>query len=131
MKEEAPRPVGQTPPDGGPSFRDERCGVFGKAQGARGMRHRHRHGWRDGTAGGKLSAAPSLNDMAPGTTCRIKRLLGQGAIRQRLLDMGFVPGAEVAVIRSAPLRDPIEVRIGGSFVTVRREEAARIEVTDV
>lgn len=74
---------------------------------------------------------PNLNDVVPGVCCRVKRLWGRGAVRQRLLDMGIVPGAEVTVIRSAPLRDPIEIRIGDSFVTVRRTEARGIEVVDV
>jgi ferrous iron transport protein A len=76
-------------------------------------------------------SAATLGEVTLGSPCRILRLHGHGAVRQRLLDMGFVPGAEVTVIRNAPLRDPIEVRLGDSFVTVRREEAARIEVADV
>ncbi|SDH70661.1 FeoA family protein [Roseospirillum parvum] len=73
----------------------------------------------------------SLDDQKPGTSVRIRGLHGRGPIRQRLLDMGLVPGAEIAVIRSAPLRDPIEVRIGDTFLTLRRAEAARIEVVHV
>lgn len=56
---------------------------------------------------------------------------GEGAIRQRLLDMGFVPETLVTMVRSAPLYDPIEVRIGNTFVSIRRAEAADIEVEDV
>ena len=79
---------------------------------------------------GAIADGSSLNDAIPGTALRIACLRGGGAVRQRLLDIGFVPGAEVSVIRSAPLFDPIEVRLGDSFVTVRREEAAHIEVVD-
>ncbi|MCG8510090.1 MAG: ferrous iron transport protein A [Rhodospirillales bacterium] len=95
------------------------------------MQHRHRNRRRAGNIGEAVPDARSLNDVTPGTTCRITRLHGQDAIRQRLLDMGFVPGAEITVMRSAPLLDPIEIRVGDAFVTVRRAEAMGIEVTDV
>lgn len=70
----------------------------------------------------------SLNDITPGQTCRIFALHGRGPIRQRLMDMGLVPNADVTVVRAAPLNDPIEVRVGATLVSVRRAEAARIEV---
>lgn len=55
------------------------------------------------------------------------------AIKQRLLDMGFVRGAKVSVLRVAPLGDPIEVRIKGSCVALRKNEAYSIlvELTSV
>jgi ferrous iron transport protein A len=101
----------------------------GGKSGVFGLRRRHRH--HGGRAEEVIRVEPNLNDVTPGVSCRVKRLWGQGAIRRRLLDMGIVPGAEVTVIRSAPLRDPIEIRIGDSFVTVRRTEAMGIEVSDV
>ncbi|WP_200276809.1 FeoA family protein [Rhodovulum adriaticum] len=73
----------------------------------------------------------SLNDCAPGTTCRIRRLMGCGAVRQRLLDLGIRPDREVKVVRNAPLNDPIELQVGDSFIVLRRREAAQIEVEDV
>ena len=51
-----------------------------------------------------------------------------GAVRQRLLDLGFVPQAQVDVIRRAPLGDPIECRVANYKVTLRNSEAALIEV---
>jgi ferrous iron transport protein A len=48
-----------------------------------------------------------------------------------LLDLGLVPNAEVEIVRRAPLADPIEVRLGDSFLTLRRNEAARVEVVPV
>ena len=93
----------------------------------------HRHGRRHGHGGGSSRGDEerfSLDDVAPGKRCRIKRLHGKGAIRQRLLDMGFVPETEVTMVRSAPLNDPIEIRIGNTFVSIRRSEAAGIEVED-
>jgi Fe2+ transport system protein FeoA len=44
------------------------------------------------------------------------------------MDMGFIPGAEVLMVRNAPLRDPIEIEIQNSFLSVRRSEAACIKV---
>ncbi len=105
--------------------------MFGKGQGVFGLRRRSRHRRRGAAAEQGDSAGSSLNEVAPGTTCRVKCLNGRGPIRQRLLDMGIVPGAEITVIRSAPLLDPIEIQIGDSFVTVRRSEAVGIEVSDV
>jgi len=69
-----------------------------------------------------------LNDIVPGQACRIFALHGRGAVRQRLMDMGLVPNATLTVVRTAPLDDPIEVRVGATLVSVRRAEAARIEV---
>lgn len=70
----------------------------------------------------------SLNDLRPGAQGRVWRLHGQGAIRQRLLDLGLLPGTEVTVMRSAPLDDPIEIRVGDAFLTLRRSEAMMIEM---
>ena len=108
----------------GKSGKDEM--VLNKGSGLFGKGRRFRHG----RGGCGASDVPNLNDAVQGKALRINRLRGRGPIRQRLLDMGFVPGAEVVVVRSAPLFDPIEVRVGDSFITVRREEAAHIEVVD-
>ncbi|MEN6404334.1 MAG: metal-dependent transcriptional regulator [Armatimonadia bacterium] len=70
----------------------------------------------------------SLDQAAPGTVSRIVKVCGQGAIRRRLLDMGLRPGAEVKVERLAPLGDPMEVTVMEYHLTLRREEAAEIEV---
>jgi ferrous iron transport protein A len=105
------------------------AGADRRGHGAGG--HRWRHGWRR-RAPTDLPAAPvipSLDDLRPGQTCRVVTLHGGGAVRRRLLDMGIVPGAEVEVVRNAPLRDPIEIRVGNSFIVLRRGEAARIEVS--
>lgn len=70
----------------------------------------------------------TLNDFASGCSVRIRRLLGRGAVRQRLLDLGFMPDVEVLIVRSAPLDDPIEIKLDGAHVALRRSEAAAIEV---
>ena len=59
----------------------------------------------------------------------IKKVDGHGGFKKRLLDLGFHKGKELSVVRYAPLRDPMEVELGGSHITLRVEEAEQIEVT--
>jgi len=69
-----------------------------------------------------------LGELKPGEKGKIIRVGGGGGIHRRLLDMGMVSGSEVEVERVAPLGDPIEVRIKGYHLTLRKEEAANIQV---
>ena len=69
-----------------------------------------------------------LKDVPPGCRAKIHCHHAKGAVRQRLLDLGFVPHAEVDVIRSAPLGDPIECRIANYKIALRKSEANLIEV---
>jgi ferrous iron transport protein A len=71
-----------------------------------------------------------LAGVAKGCRCRIRRHWAQGAIRQRLLDLGFVPDAEVEMVRCATLGDPLEIRLGQYYVTLRKREADLIEVQE-
>ena len=70
----------------------------------------------------------TLRDMKEGDTARIVRVRGSGPFRQRLMEMGFIPGETVVVERYAPLRDPIEFVIKQYHVSLRRVDAALIEV---
>ena len=70
----------------------------------------------------------SLDEIRPGERCRIKRMMASGLLGQRLLDMGFIPGVEIEVIRNAPLIDPVEIRLGEYQVSIRHEEARYVEV---
>lgn len=70
----------------------------------------------------------TLNELTPGQECTIRDVTLDGAVLQRLLDMGFIEGAMVEVIRNAPLLDPLDVRIRGHLVAIRRNEAAGVEV---
>jgi len=70
----------------------------------------------------------SLDEIRPGERCRIKRIMASGLLGQRLLDMGFIPGVEIEVIRNAPLVDPVEVRLGEYQVSIRHDEARYVEV---
>jgi len=72
-----------------------------------------------------------LTSLAPGDRARVVDVEGEGAFRRRLLDMGFVKGTRVRVIKHAPLRSPIEYCIGGTHVTLRRTEAEKIIVETV
>ena len=69
-----------------------------------------------------------LNELNPREKGKIVRVGGGGSIRRRFLDMGLVSGSEVEVERVAPLGDPIEVRIKGYHLTLRKDEAVNIKV---
>ena len=73
----------------------------------------------------------TLADVPTGEHCVIVRITGHGSFRHRLMEMGFVRGEKVKVIRNAPLRDPIEYEIMGGHVSLRRIEAHRVEVVPV
>ena len=70
----------------------------------------------------------TLAQMPAGSRCVIARVHGHGGFRHRIQEMGFVKGKEVDVLKNAPLMDPIEYRIMGSHISLRRSEAANIEV---
>ena len=70
----------------------------------------------------------TLNDLHTGDSATITRIRGRGAFRKRLTEMGFIRGKPVTVLKSAPLRDPVEYRILDSNVSLRRSEASLIEV---
>jgi len=62
---------------------------------------------------------------------RVLTVDAKGAVRQRMLDMGLVPGISLAVVRFAPLGDPIEIRIHRFLMSLRKEEAKDVIVTDI
>lgn len=69
-----------------------------------------------------------LNQVKVGQRVRVSRVLGEGALRQRILDMGLTRGAEVTVRKMAPLGDPLEVTVRGYELSLRKAEAACILV---
>ena len=71
-----------------------------------------------------------LDHESVGNTVQVVRVKGDGAFRQRLLEMGFVRGAKVTVLKNAPLQDPVEYMILGAHISLRHSEAAQVEVTD-
>ncbi|HEX8422023.1 MAG TPA: ferrous iron transport protein A [Pyrinomonadaceae bacterium] len=72
--------------------------------------------------------ATTLNALAHGVEARVVSVEGEGAVARRLMEMGVVPGAPVCVIKAAPLGDPIEVRVRGYHLALRRAEAQTILV---
>ena len=69
-----------------------------------------------------------LSELQPPEKGRITRVGGKGGIRRRLLDMGVVTGAEVEVERVAPLGDPVQIKVKGYDLALRKEEAENIQV---
>ncbi len=69
-----------------------------------------------------------LSEIPSGKTVKIRRHHAAGATRQRLLDLGFSPETEVTVVRRAPLGDPMQCKVATCDITLRRAEAALIEV---
>lgn len=63
-----------------------------------------------------------------GTRARVSSIVGDDEVSQRLLEMGLTPGVEIAVVGAAPLGDPLELELRGYRLSVRRSEAARIEI---
>ena len=72
-----------------------------------------------------------LSELKEGQTATVVRVGGDGPFRRRLLEMGFLRGTEVYVEKYAPLRDPIELILKGYHVSLRVDEAARIQVENV
>ena len=69
-----------------------------------------------------------LNELKIGGTAIIKSVGGEGALRQHFLDMGVIPGAEITLIKFAPMGDPMEFRIHGYELTLRVDDAKKIEI---
>lgn len=72
-----------------------------------------------------------LSEMKPGEKAQIERVAGSGAIKRRIRDMGVTTGSLVEVVRVAPLGDPMDVKIKGYHLSLRKEEAADISVKKV
>jgi ferrous iron transport protein A len=71
---------------------------------------------------------PPLDQLQPRQRGRISALAGNDGLVQRLMEMGLFEGEEIEVIALAPLGDPIEIRLGDSRLSLRRSEAARVQV---
>lgn len=71
--------------------------------------------------------AVNLDILPVGQECRVMALNATGILRRRLLDLGFVPGAAIGVIRRAPLGDPTAYLVRGAVIALRREEACFVQ----
>jgi ferrous iron transport protein A len=72
-----------------------------------------------------------LSELLVGSRARVAEVKGGGIHQRRMLDMGLVPGAEVTVMRKAPLGDPVEYSIKGTAIAMRRTDAESIMVEEM
>jgi ferrous iron transport protein A len=70
----------------------------------------------------------TLNLVPPKSRCRVLDVHGAAVFSQRLMEMGVIEGAVLEVVRCAPLGDPMEIRIGGYRLSLRKADAAAVEV---
>lgn len=70
----------------------------------------------------------TLRDVNIGETVTVKKLTGEGAVKRRIMDMGLTKGVQVTVRKVAPLGDPLEVTVRGYELSIRKADAAMIEV---
>ena len=70
-----------------------------------------------------------LSDLKTGDEAYIVKVKGHGGFRKRVVEMGFIKGQRVDVLQSAPLQDPVKYKVMGYEVSLRRQEAEKIEVT--
>ena len=72
----------------------------------------------------------TLKDLKVGQSGKIAKVGTKGALKQRFMDMGITKGTEVEVIKIAPLGDPIEIEIRGYNLSVRKDDAEKIEMLE-
>ncbi|MDR3602776.1 MAG: FeoA family protein [Desulfosporosinus sp.] len=72
-----------------------------------------------------------LGDLKPGERACVEQIEGGGALRRRMMDMGIVPGVELEVVRRAPWGGPLQVRLKGYYLAMRRGECAKIKVSEI
>ena len=70
----------------------------------------------------------TLKDIRPGEVCRVIRANFKGELHKRMMEMGITPGTVIEVERFAPLGDPMEFKIKGYHLSLRKDEAACVEV---
>ena len=71
----------------------------------------------------------TLDEVQIGSTCTVERFNGTGEIRRRIMDMGITKGAVIGVRKIAPLGDPIDLTVRGYHLSLRKSDAANIEVS--
>ena len=70
----------------------------------------------------------TLAELEPDQHAVVTRVQGEGTLRRRLMDLGILSGTPITMERSAPLGDPLEVLVRGTHLSLRREEAAAVQV---
>ena len=72
----------------------------------------------------------TIDDLTIGESGVISQVGGEGALRLRFLDMGLIPGTTVTLRKIAPMGDPIQIRVRGYELTIRREDARKIDLRE-
>lgn len=72
----------------------------------------------------------TVNDLKIGEGGTIQQVGGEGSLRLRFLDMGLIPGTRVTLQKIAPMGDPIQIRVRGYELTIRREDAKKITLKE-
>ncbi|MBR6340982.1 MAG: ferrous iron transport protein A [Treponema sp.] len=70
----------------------------------------------------------TLREVKKGQTVVVEKLLGEGAVKRRIMDMGITKGTEIYVRKVAPLGDPVEITVRGYELSVRKADAQMVEV---
>jgi len=73
----------------------------------------------------------TLDKAKIGSNCLIIKVTGEKPIKRRLMDMGLVPGTQIYVHKFAPLGDPIEIRVKGTELTLRKADALNIMINEI
>ena len=71
----------------------------------------------------------TLKEIPGGQTAIVQKLHGEGAVKRRIMDMGITKGTQIFVRKVAPLGDPVEVTVRGYELSIRKADAAQIEVS--
>lgn len=71
-----------------------------------------------------------MADLSIGAEAKVINVVGKTAITRRLMEMGVVPGVSVKVIKTAPFGDPIQIRVRGYSLAMRKSEAENVEVSE-
>ena len=72
----------------------------------------------------------TLKEVKTGQTVTVEKLLGEGAVKRRIMDMGITKGTEIYVRKVAPLGDPVEVTVRGYELSIRKADAEAITVVE-
>lgn len=72
----------------------------------------------------------TLKDAAIGSTVKVKKLHGEGALKRRIMDMGITNGVEIYVRKLAPLGDPLEITVRGYELSLRKADCEKIELVE-
>ena len=72
----------------------------------------------------------TLKDAEYGTEVKVKKINGEGPIRRRIMDLGITKGTAITVNKCAPLGDPLEISLRGYILTIRKNEAELVEISE-